>query len=117
MGVIFPDLRFILDDFTHPDGRQQSLLRLNGTVPITYKGLNPRTREEELVCCGAFGKAQEEHFFSIGGNYNIPVCIWIPGEHPVLPPMAFVVPTVVRCCLGVAVVGRAEISQLFRAKL
>ncbi|CAA9996404.1 unnamed protein product [Nesidiocoris tenuis] len=51
--------------FTFNDGRTKELLKLEGTVPIKYKG----------------------------SSYNIPICIWLMDTHPNVPPICFVVPT------------------------
>ncbi|CAG8476415.1 10558_t:CDS:2 [Funneliformis mosseae] len=49
----------------YDDGKVQVLLCLHGTIPITYRST----------------------------PYNIPVAFWIPTEYPMVPPIAFVVPT------------------------
>nr|CAG8437962.1 12140_t:CDS:2 [Entrophospora candida] len=54
-----------METYTHNDGRTQFLLRLYGTIPITYRAT----------------------------SYNIPVALWIPTEYPKTAPFAFVVPT------------------------
>lgn len=51
--------------YTHSNGATQTLLQINGLLPITYKG----------------------------ATYNIPVCFWLPYQFPARPPMCYVVPT------------------------
>ena len=57
-----------LDVFVFDHGEERSLLNLNGTIPVEYRG----------------------------NSYNIPVCFWILHDYPTSPPMAFVRPTHVR---------------------
>lgn len=61
----FSDLRPKLEDFVFNDGTRKSLLQLDGTIPVNYKG----------------------------SIYNIPICIWLMDTHPYNPPMVYVRPT------------------------
>ncbi|XP_053396804.1 tumor susceptibility gene 101 protein-like [Mercenaria mercenaria] len=67
LGVFttFGDLRPKIDDFVFNDGTRKSLLQLDGTIPVNYKG----------------------------SIYNIPICIWLMDTHPYNPPMVYVRPT------------------------
>ena len=53
------------DTFVFDNGEEKSLLNLNGTIPISYRG----------------------------NTYNIPVCFWVLVDYPRSAPMAFVRPT------------------------
>ncbi|PKY38505.1 UEV-domain-containing protein [Rhizophagus irregularis] len=53
------------DIYAHDDGTVEVLLCLYGTIPITFRST----------------------------PYNIPVAFWIPTDYPMVPPIAFVVPT------------------------
>lgn len=61
----FGDLRPKVDDFVFNDGTRKTLLLLDGTIPVNYRG----------------------------SVYNIPICIWLLDTHPYNPPMVFVRPT------------------------
>lgn len=52
-------------NFTHNDGRSVTLLQLEGTIPIWYKG----------------------------GKYNIPITMWLLELFPRVPPLVYVTPT------------------------
>ncbi|XP_037087026.1 tumor susceptibility gene 101 protein-like [Pollicipes pollicipes] len=54
-----------LDNFVFNDGTHQELLCLHGTIPVQYKG----------------------------STYNIPVCVWLMQQHPIVAPLCFVKPT------------------------
>lgn len=54
-----------LDKFVFDDGNEKSLINVNGTIPVEYKG----------------------------ATYNIPVCLWLLQEYPAKPPMGYVTPT------------------------
>jgi len=54
-----------LDNFVFNNGTQRELLKLHGTIPVTYKG----------------------------NTYNIPICVWILDSHPYAAPMCYVMPT------------------------
>ncbi|KAF6200495.1 hypothetical protein GE061_004938, partial [Apolygus lucorum] len=51
--------------FVFNNGGHKDLLKLEGTIPINYKG----------------------------SSYNIPICVWLMDTHPNTPPMCFVQPT------------------------
>ncbi|RIA96055.1 ubiquitin E2 variant, partial [Glomus cerebriforme] len=71
------------DIYTYDDGTVQVLLCLHGTIPITFRST----------------------------PYNIPVAFWIPTDYPMVPPIAFVVPTssmLVRKSQHVDVSGRCS---------
>jgi len=51
--------------YTHSNGAKQTLLKIKGLLPITYRS----------------------------ATYNIPVSFWIPYQFPDRPPMCYVVPT------------------------
>ncbi|KAJ3052527.1 hypothetical protein HDU99_008158, partial [Rhizoclosmatium hyalinum] len=61
----FSGLRPKLDSFTHDTGESVVLLALQGTLPVSFRGV----------------------------VYNIPVAVWIPLTYPRHPPIAFVTPT------------------------
>ncbi|OQV22514.1 Tumor susceptibility gene 101 [Hypsibius exemplaris] len=61
----FPDLRPTMAQNVFPDGSSRELMKLSGTIPITYRG----------------------------ASYNIPVEIWIMDSHPYNPPLCYVKPT------------------------
>ncbi|CAI2168741.1 4442_t:CDS:2 [Funneliformis geosporum] len=63
--AIFRALMPKTETYTYDDGKVQVLLCLQGTIPITYRST----------------------------PYNIPVAFWIPTDYPMVPPIAFVVPT------------------------
>ncbi|CAH3167140.1 unnamed protein product [Porites lobata] len=54
-----------LQKFVHNDGRESELLALDGTLPVSIRGV----------------------------TYNIPVCVWLQENHPHVPPLVFVKPT------------------------
>ncbi|XP_015790509.1 tumor susceptibility gene 101 protein [Tetranychus urticae] len=54
-----------LEKYTFPGGKDQELVTLNGTIPISFKG----------------------------STYHIPVCIFVQKDHPYSPPMCYVRPT------------------------
>jgi ESCRT-I complex subunit TSG101 len=58
-------LRPELDVFVFDNGEERSLLNLNGTIPVDYRG----------------------------SSYNIPVCFWLLHDYPTSAPMGFVRPT------------------------
>ncbi|KAL6772011.1 VPS23 [Auxenochlorella protothecoides x Auxenochlorella symbiontica] len=60
-----PSLKVKVDDYTHHTGRTQSLLLLEGTIPMYYQTV----------------------------KYNIPVAVWLPEQFPLAPPIVYVVPT------------------------
>lgn len=60
-----PSLQPKAELFVHENGKQVSLLVLDGTIPMYYKG----------------------------NKYNIPVKIWLTEGYPQYPPLVFVVPT------------------------
>ncbi|KAM4556131.1 E3 ubiquitin-protein ligase RNF31 isoform 1-T1 [Fundulus diaphanus] len=62
----FPDLRLSADFYCFPNNEKRKLVNLAGTVPVLYQG----------------------------GQYNIPVCIWLHETHPVSRPRCFVCPSV-----------------------
>lgn len=53
------------DTFVFDDGEEKTLVNVNGTIPINYKG----------------------------NTYNIPVCFWLLSDYPSAAPMAYVKPT------------------------
>ncbi|KAK3605192.1 hypothetical protein CHS0354_013003 [Potamilus streckersoni] len=61
----FSDLRPKLDDYVFNDGTKRTLLQLDGTIPVTYRG----------------------------NIYNIPIAIWLMDTHPYNPPLVYVKPT------------------------
>ncbi|KAL4233571.1 hypothetical protein ACF0H5_008252 [Mactra antiquata] len=61
----FSDLRPKVEDFVFNDGTRKTLLQLDGTIPVQYKG----------------------------AVYNIPICIWLLDTHPYNPPIVYVKPT------------------------
>ncbi|BFZ25038.1 hypothetical protein BsWGS_28077 [Bradybaena similaris] len=61
----YRDLRPSLEPFVFNDGTQRQLVKLEGTIPICYKG----------------------------NTYNIPISVWVLDTHPYNPPMVFVKPT------------------------
>nr|XP_032837261.1 LOW QUALITY PROTEIN: tumor susceptibility gene 101 protein-like [Petromyzon marinus] len=62
---IFPNLIPSQDTYNFNDGSCKDLLKLSGTIPVTYRG-----------CV-----------------YNIPVELWLLDSHPAHPPLSFVRPT------------------------
>ncbi|KAF0303824.1 Tsg101 [Amphibalanus amphitrite] len=54
-----------LSPFVFDDGTRQELCCLEGTIPVQYKG----------------------------STYNIPLCIWLMQQHPLVAPLVFVKPT------------------------
>lgn len=54
-----------LEMFVFNDGTRKDLVCLNGTIPVSYKGV----------------------------TYNIPICVWLLDTHPFHSPMCFVKPT------------------------
>ncbi|XP_038053847.1 tumor susceptibility gene 101 protein-like [Patiria miniata] len=61
----FKDVRPKMDTYTFNDGSRKTLLCVDGTIPVYYKGM----------------------------SYNIPICIWVMETHPYNPPLCFVKPT------------------------
>ncbi|CAG5117423.1 unnamed protein product [Candidula unifasciata] len=61
----YRDLRPSLEPFVFNDGTHRQLVKLEGTIPVYYKG----------------------------NTYNIPISIWVLDTHPYNPPMVFVKPT------------------------
>ncbi|XP_022085632.1 tumor susceptibility gene 101 protein-like [Acanthaster planci] len=61
----FKDVRPKMDTYVFNDGSQKTLLCIDGTIPVYYKGI----------------------------SYNIPICIWVMDTHPYNPPLCFVKPT------------------------
>jgi len=58
-------LRLSVENHSFPDGRNQKLLKMCGTIPINYKG----------------------------NTYNIPITIWFEYSFPQIPPLCYVTPT------------------------
>jgi hypothetical protein len=54
-----------VDVFVFDNGEERSLVNLNGTIPVDYRG----------------------------NSYNIPVCFWLLHDYPNSAPMAYVKPT------------------------
>uniref|UniRef100_A0A8D8QAP5 Tumor susceptibility gene 101 protein n=2 Tax=Cacopsylla melanoneura TaxID=428564 RepID=A0A8D8QAP5_9HEMI len=61
----YKGLQLEQDTYVFNDGSQKSLINLNGTIPVQYKGL----------------------------TYHIPVCIWLMDTHPDHAPICYVKPT------------------------
>lgn len=61
----FSDLRPKMEDFVFNDGSRKTLLQLDGTIPVNYRG----------------------------NVYNIPICVWLMDTHPYNPPLVYVKPT------------------------
>ncbi|KAL3868865.1 hypothetical protein ACJMK2_041622 [Sinanodonta woodiana] len=61
----FTDLRPKLADYVFNNGTTRTLLQLDGTIPVTYRG----------------------------STYNIPIAIWLMDTHPYNPPLVYVKPT------------------------
>jgi len=58
-------LVYRIGQYVPPNGPRETLLQLNGTIPIWYKG----------------------------SCYNIPLVIWVPLQYPNRPPIPYVTPT------------------------
>ena len=54
-----------VDNFVYDSGNEETLIGLQGTIPITYRN----------------------------NTYNIPVCFWLQTDHPSVAPIGFVQPT------------------------
>ncbi|XP_034039053.1 E3 ubiquitin-protein ligase RNF31 isoform X2 [Thalassophryne amazonica] len=63
---LFSDLYLYVDFYCFPDQKKKKLLYLAGTIPVQFEG----------------------------GDYNIPLCIWLHETHPVNRPRCYVCPTV-----------------------
>ncbi|XP_044223288.1 E3 ubiquitin-protein ligase RNF31 isoform X2 [Thunnus albacares] len=63
---LFSDLRLYVDFYCFPNKEKKKLVYLAGTVPVQYEG----------------------------GEYNIPVCIWLHETHPASRPRCYVCPSV-----------------------
>ncbi|XP_074630303.1 tumor susceptibility gene 101 protein-like [Acropora palmata] len=59
------DLRPEIQNYTYSSGVQKELFVLDGTIPITFQGV----------------------------NYNIPLCVLLQEDHPLVPPLVYVRPT------------------------
>eukprot|EP00052_Salpingoeca_macrocollata_P007899 m.63028 g.63028 ORF g.63028 m.63028 type:complete len:362 (-) comp16331_c0_seq1:28-1113(-) len=65
----FPTLLPHVDLYTYENGRQTNLIHLSGTVPTYFNGQ----------------------------TFNTPVCIWLLENHPIEPPVCYVVPAPGMC--------------------
>ncbi|XP_072043914.1 uncharacterized protein [Amphiura filiformis] len=61
---VFPDLRVKPTAHAFTEGPRTEHLAIEGTIPIFYKG----------------------------GNYNIPISVWLRNSYPTTPPACFVIP-------------------------
>lgn len=59
------DLRPEIQNYTYSSGVQKELFVLEGTIPITFRGV----------------------------NYNIPLCVLLQEDHPLVPPLVYIRPT------------------------
>lgn len=59
------DLRPEIQNYTYSSGVQKELFALDGTIPITFQGV----------------------------KYNIPLCVLLQEDHPLVPPLVYVRPT------------------------
>ncbi|XP_029189601.2 tumor susceptibility gene 101 protein-like [Acropora millepora] len=59
------NLRPEIQNYTYSSGVQKELFVLDGTIPITFRGV----------------------------NYNIPLCVLLQEDHPLVPPLVYVRPT------------------------
>lgn len=61
----FSDLRPKLDSYEFKDGSRKARVKLEGTIPVTFRGV----------------------------VYNTPICVWLKEAHPYVPPKVYVRPT------------------------
>lgn len=61
----YKGLQAKLEKFTFPNGKEQEMVALDGTIPVTFRS----------------------------HTYNIPVCIFLNKDYPYTPPMCYVRPT------------------------